>query len=75
MDKLIIPPKTGVDPVVLELGVALGRSHTFGLVAGRCSAAQADRIIRLLEEFGPTFFELSQMIRIPAGTFRAIAPV
>jgi len=25
----------------LELGSALGQSHAFGLVAGRCSAAQA----------------------------------
>jgi hypothetical protein len=36
--------------------------------------AEADRIIRLLEEFGPSYFELSQVRRISAGTFRAIAP-
>jgi hypothetical protein len=92
----------------MELGVVLGQSHAFGLVAGRCSAAQAqtvrrlreeklfkaccekwedfcpqylkmcraeaDRIIRLLEEFGPTYFELSQVTRISAETYRAIAP-
>jgi hypothetical protein len=108
MAKLIVPGSKTFDAGVLELGVALGQSHTFGLVAGRCSAAQAlairrlreeklfkqccdrwedfcpnylnmcraeaDRIIRLLEEFGPSYFELSQVIRISAETFRAIAP-
>ncbi|HEY7389685.1 MAG TPA: hypothetical protein VH640_14310 [Bryobacteraceae bacterium] len=93
---------------ILELGVVLGQSHAFGLVAGRCSAAQAesirrlreqklfkrccekwedfcpeylkmsraeaDRIIRLLEEFGATYFELSQLTRVSAETYRAIAP-
>jgi hypothetical protein len=93
---------------ILELGVVLGQSHAFGLVAGRCSAAQvqslrrlrdeklykpccekwedfcthylkmsrseADRYIRLLEEFGPAYFELSQLTRISAETYRAIAP-
>jgi hypothetical protein len=92
----------------VELGVVLGQSHAFGLVAGRCSAAQAqtirrlreeklfksccekwedfcpqylkmcraeaDRVIRLLEEFGPTYFELSQLTRISPETYRAIAP-
>jgi hypothetical protein len=92
----------------LDLGVALGQNQTFGLVAGRCSAAQAeslrrlrdekkyqrvvptwkdfcsrylnmsgtqaDRIIRLLEEFGPTYFELSQLTRISPETYRAIEP-
>jgi len=108
MSKLIVPGSKTVDAGVLELGVALGQSHTFGLVAGRCSAAQAhgirrlreeklfkqccerwedfcpnylnmsraeaDRIVRLLDEFGPSYFELSQLIRISAETFRAIAP-
>ena len=32
---------------VLELGVVLGQSQAFGLVAGRCSAAQAESIHRL----------------------------
>jgi hypothetical protein len=102
-----IESKAGVDKA-MALGYALGQSHTFGLVAGRCSAAQAhgirqlreqkeykqccerwedfcpkylqmsrieaDRIIRHLEEFGPAFFELSQVTRISAETFRAIAP-
>jgi hypothetical protein len=96
------------DAALLELGFALGQSHTFCLVAGRWSAAQAeglrrlreerlykrccekwddfcpkylkisrveaDRTIKLLEEFGPAYFELSQMTRISPETFRAIAP-
>ena len=78
--------------VMLDLGVALGKNQAFGLVAGRCSAAQAamlvrlrqekkyllcapnwrefctsflrisgseaDRMIRLWEEFGPEYFEM-----------------
>src|SRR3954452_24321488 len=93
---------------LLKLGVSLGQAHTFGLVAGRCSAAQADhlrrlreekryvqldphwrefcpkylgmsssqadRIISYLDEFGPQFFQLSQLTRISADTYRAIAP-
>ncbi len=93
---------------LMELGFTLGQNHTFGVLAGRCSAAQAqgirrlreeklykrcvetwdefcprylkmsrgeaDRIIRMLDEFGPVFFELSQVARISAATFRAIAP-
>jgi len=93
---------------LLELGVALGQNHAFGLIAGRCSAAQAeglrrlreeklykrctekwedfcsrflkisraeaDRTIRLWEEFGSTYFELSQLTRVSPETFRAIAP-
>ena len=93
---------------LLELGVALGQNHAFGLIAGRCSAAQAaglrrlreeklykrctekwddfcprflkisrseaDRTIKLWEEFGSAYFELSQLTRVSAETFRAIAP-
>src|SRR5215831_24415 len=93
---------------VLELGIALGQTNAFGLVAGRCSAAQAegirrsreqklykgcaekwddfcpqylkmsrseaDRTIKLLEEFGPAYFELSQLTRVSPETYRAIAP-
>ena len=92
----------------LELGFALGQTHAFGLIAGRCSAAQAeglrrlreeklykrcaetwaefcprylkisrveaDRTIKLLEEFGPAYFELSQLTRVSPETFRAVAP-
>jgi hypothetical protein len=35
---------------LLSLGVALGQAHTFGLVAGKCSAAQAEKLRRLREE-------------------------
>jgi len=93
---------------LLEVGVALGQNHAFGLIAGRCSAAQAegllrlreeklyqrctekwedfcprylkmsrseaDRTIKLWEEFGSAYFELSQLTRVSPETFRAIAP-
>ena len=96
------------DVELMELGVTLGQNQTFGLLAGRCSAAQAqgirrlreeklykrccdkwddfcptylsmcrseaDRVIRMLDEFGPAYFELSQLTRISAAAFRAIAP-
>ena len=96
------------DAALLELGIVLGQSLAFGLMAGRCSAAQAqalrrlreerlykrctetwlefcpkylnisrteaDRTIKLLEEFGPTYFELSQLTRVSPETYRAIAP-
>jgi hypothetical protein len=96
------------DAAMLELGVILGQNIAFGVVAGRCSAAQAqslrrlrdeklykrccekwedfcpqylkisrteaDRTIRLLEEFGPIYFELSQLTRVSPETYRAIAP-
>jgi len=35
---------------MLQLGVALGQQHAFGLVAGRCSAAQAETLRRIREE-------------------------
>ena len=84
------------------------RPGAFGLIAGRCSAAQAegirrlreqklykrctekwedfcqkylkmsraeaDRTIKLLEEFGATYFELSQLTRVSPETYRLIAP-
>jgi hypothetical protein len=93
---------------LLDLGRSLGESHAFGVVAGRCTAAQAagllrlregkaylqcapnwdsfcdrflkmcrseaDKFIRLWEEFGPGYFELAQLTRISADTYRAIAP-
>jgi hypothetical protein len=108
MNEISLPELTAADAALLELGLALGQAHTFGLVAGRCSAAQAqgirrlreeklykrlaetwlefcpqylkisrteaDRTIRLLEEFGPAYFELSQLTRVSPETFRAIAP-
>jgi hypothetical protein len=96
------------DAKLMELGITLGQNQTFGLIAGRCSAAQAhiirrlreeklykrccdkwddfcsrhlsmcrseaDRFIRLLDEFGPAYFEVSQFARISPTAFRAIAP-
>lgn len=93
---------------LLEAGIALGQTSAFGLIAGRCSAAQAegirrlreqklykrctekwedfcqkylkmsraeaDRTIKLLEEFGTTYFELSQLTRVSPETYRLIAP-
>src|SRR6185503_351222 len=35
---------------ILDLGIALGQSRAFGLVAGRCSAAQAESLRQLREE-------------------------
>lgn len=96
------------DAQLLELGITLGQNQTFALIAGRCSAAQAqlirrlreekvykrscekwddfcprylnmcrseaDRLIRLLDEFGPAYFEVSQFTRISPTVYRAIAP-
>jgi hypothetical protein len=39
-------PKPGL-AAALDLGSALGQSHAFGLVAGRCSAAQASCLHRI----------------------------
>ena len=92
----------------LGLGVWLGRKQAFGLLAGKCSAADAEclrklrdekkyralgmdwetfcrakigigrtaaeKIIRLLEEFGPKYFELSAVVRITPEQYRRIAP-
>ncbi len=92
----------------LDLGVFLGRIQAFGLISGRCSAAQAigvreiyekklykqhcpdwgrfcrdylnmarsrvQEIINLLNEFGPQYFELSQLTRVSPETYRAIRP-
>jgi hypothetical protein len=92
----------------LDLGTILGRNQAFGLMAGRCSAAQAaclreirdkklykrrcpnwnqfcrehlhmarnqvQHLINLLDEFGPDYFELSQLTRVSPETYRAILP-
>jgi hypothetical protein len=92
----------------LDLGTVLGRTQAFGLVAGRCSTAQAaclreirdqklykrrcanwnqfcrehlhmarnqvNHLIDLLNEFGPDYFELSQLTRVSPETYRAILP-
>src|SRR5215471_19144709 len=86
----------------------LGRREAFSVVAGRCSAADAEtlrnirdnklylalspdwdefcvkylhmsraaanRIIQLLIEFGPRYYEVAQLTRISAETYRSIAP-
>jgi hypothetical protein len=36
--------------------------------------SNANRLIRLLEEFGPSYFEVAQLTRISPATYRAIAP-
>jgi hypothetical protein len=38
------------------------------------SRTHANRIVKLLEEFGPAYFELAQLTRITAEQYRAIAP-
>jgi hypothetical protein len=97
------------DDASLESGKVLGQSIAFGIIAGRCSAAQAaairqlhhdkvhtrfglkwrefcpkhlkmsgsqaDVIIRLLEEFGPDYFEHTQSVRISADTYRLVSPL
>ena len=40
----------------------------------KMSRSQVDQIIRLLDEFGPGYFELAQLTRISPQTYRAIAP-
>ena len=47
---------------VLELGIMLGQRRAFGMIAGRCSAAQADCLSRIKEEkvylkFAPSWAE------------------
>ena len=108
MSQDIVPKSETVNDALLELGIIVGQSQTFGMLAGRCSAAQAqairrvreeklykerckkwedfcprylrmcraeaDRIIRLLDEFGPPYFELSHVTRISPVVYRAIAP-
>ena len=40
----------------------------------KISGTQADNLIRLLEEFGPDYFEHTQSVRISADTYRLVAP-
>jgi len=40
----------------------------------RMSGTQADEIIRLLEEFGPEYFENTETARISPDTYRLVAP-
>jgi hypothetical protein len=104
-DEITVPDAPTPDGVYL--GRWLGRREAFALVAGRCSAAEAEglrhirerklyrgvagnwdefcsahvgasrrnveRNIRLLEEFGPAFFYISQIAHIGPEEYRAIA--
>jgi hypothetical protein len=92
----------------LEFGKMIGRRQTFSLVAGKCTAADAEclkktrdqklylgyaksweeccaqhigmsranaeRLIGLLEEFGPAYFEVAQLTRVSPETYRQLAP-
>lgn len=92
----------------MELGILLGRRQAFGIVAGRCTAAQVDamrrmrdsklylcvapdwasycpkvmkmtgrnanRLIAVLNEHGPGYFDLAQLTGITPEAYRAIAP-
>jgi hypothetical protein len=40
----------------------------------KMSRAEADRTIRLYQEFGSGYFEMAQLTRISAETYRAVAP-
>jgi hypothetical protein len=91
----------------VDLGTWMGRKQAFSLIAGRCSAADAecirqmrgkrayralglnwdkfcrerlgicrataDLIVRQLEEFGPAFFTLAQVMHITADEYRRIS--
>jgi hypothetical protein len=91
----------------LELGTWIGRRQAFGMIAGKCSAADveclrvirdkklyrsvgldwdefcyrhtgisrryADQLIRQLEELGPAYFHLGEVMRISPRNFRLIA--
>jgi hypothetical protein len=91
----------------VDLGTWMGRKQAFSLIAGRCSAADAecirrmrgdrtyrtlglnwekfcrerlgisrsnaDSIVRQLEEFGPAFFTLAQVMHITADEYRRIS--
>jgi hypothetical protein len=44
---------TSHEPQVLELGIMHGQRRAFGLVAGRCSAAQAECLRKVRDERTP----------------------
>jgi hypothetical protein len=104
-DQTYLSPET---EDLIGLGIVLGQNQTLGILAARCSAAQAenlrrlrtekiykrvcedwrefcpkylnmsgpqaDKIVRLFEEFGPGYFDLAQLTRISPETYRAISP-
>lgn len=47
MTEQLLADSAAGDAALLELGIALGQNQAFGLVAGRCSAAQAEALRRL----------------------------
>jgi len=98
--------KNSIEKPDANLDRWLGRREAFGLIAGRCSAAEveslrrihderlyrgrartweefcsqigvsrrnAERSIRHLEEFGPSFFHLAQLTHLKPEEYRAIA--
>jgi hypothetical protein len=109
MNEMQVAPLSPADEALLDLGVVLGQTQAFGMVAGRCTAAQAaglkrlredrlyracaatwddfcrnhlkiskaeaDRTIRLFDEFGTDYFDLAGLTRISPETYRAISPV
>lgn len=50
MTEELLTDSAAGDGALLELGIALGQNFAFGLVAGRCSAAQAEALRRLRDE-------------------------
>jgi len=44
-----VPEQTDVTTDVLKLGEVLGQNHSFSLMSGRCSAAQAEALLRIRE--------------------------
>jgi hypothetical protein len=98
---------TSADKALFDLGTWLGRHQALGMVANRCSAAdaeclrsirhggqykklgmtwerfcseragisraQADRLIRQLEEFGANYFRLAEVMDVSPETYRLIA--
>ena len=50
MEQQVSPELTAEDAALLEPDIGLRQNHTFGLIAGRCSAAQAEGLRRLHDE-------------------------
>ena len=50
MNNQTLPEAKSGQKLLMELGIALGQNHAFGLVAGRCSAAQAYGIRKMRED-------------------------
>jgi hypothetical protein len=50
MNEEQVAPLSPADEALLDLGIVLGQTQAFGMVAGRCTAAQALGLKRLREE-------------------------